>query len=170
MKEAGHALFAGLLLASGVCQAGGSAELDWADPATFTDIAPGMGTRAAKLAAVQQAFTGAFESGAAQLPDGYLFKARITNVDLAGQVNPPQVMDPNLINTRVMTGNYFPSLRLDYTLTDATGAVLASGQSVVVSDMDYLSRTTSASASSPYYFEQRMIRDWFNRNIVPQVK
>lgn len=170
MKTAIHALFGGLLLAGNPASAGGGAELEWADPAKYTDIMPDVGTRAAKLASVQKAFTGVFEAQASQLPDGYLFKARITNVDLAGQVDPPQVMNPNLMNTRVLTANYFPSLLLDYTLTDAGGAVLASGRSVVVSDMDYLSRTTSANASTPYYYESRMIRNWFTRTILPAVQ
>lgn len=169
MKPAAQLLSAGLLLASGDCLAGGI-ELEWADPSTYTDIAPGIGTRAAKLTSVQHAFADAFAQSAAALPEGYLFKARITDVDLAGQVNPPQAMDPNLMNTRVLTQNYFPAIILSYTLTDAGGKVLASGEDILITDMDYLSRTTSANASTPYYYEDRMIRSWFGRSIVPAVK
>lgn len=169
MKPATQLLFAGLLLASGDSLAGGI-ELEWTDPEAYTDIAPGIGTRAAKLTSVQNAFAAAFAQSAAALPEGYTFKAEITDVDLAGQVNPPQAMDPNLMNTRVMTQNYFPAIILSYTLTDATGAVLASGENVLVTDMDYLSRTTSANASTPYYYEDRMIRNWFGRTVVPAVQ
>ena len=95
---------------------------------------------------------------------------RITNVDLAGQVNPPQVMNPNLISTRVLTQNYYPALTLNYILRDADGAVLASAEKVLVTDMDYLSRSTSANASTPYYYEDRMIRNWFVRTILPEVR
>lgn len=148
----------------------GEAVLSWADPSRFTDIEPGAGTPKATLASVQRAFTGAFEASAAGLPDGYTFTAIITNVDLAGQVNPPQVMNPNLISTRVLTQNYFPAITLSYELTNAKGVKLVSGDNVLVTDMDYLSRSTSANASTPYYYEDRMIRNWFNRTIVPAAK
>lgn len=151
------------------CSAG-EAVLTWDDPARFTDIAPGAGTPKATLASVQRAFSAAFAQSAAQLPVGYTFTAEITNVDLAGQVNPPQAMDPNLISTRVLTQNYFPALTLNYSLRAADGAVLASAENVVVTDMDYLSRSTSANASTPYYYEARMIRDWFARTILPEAQ
>lgn len=150
--------------------AAGEAVLSWSDPSRFTDIEPGAGTPKATFASVQRAFTGAFEASAAGLPDGYTFTAEITNVDLAGQVNPPQVMNPNLISTRVLTQNYFPSITLSYRLSNAKGVKLASGENVLITDMDYLSRSTSANASTPYYYEDRMIRNWFNRTIVPAVK
>jgi hypothetical protein len=89
---------------------------------------------------------------------------------LAGIVNPPQVVNPNLISTRVMTANYFPALTLNYSLTDADGKVKAAGENVTITDMDYLSRTNSAVSSTPYYYEDRMIRNWFNRAIVSTMK
>ena len=164
-----HYLFLLGLFAAMPCFAG-EAVLSWGDPARFTDIEPGPATPKATLASVQRAFTGTFAASAAALPEGYTFSADISNVDLAGQVNPPQVMNPNLMNTRVMTANYFPSLTLNYTLTDAKGAVVASGDNVLITDMDYLSRSTSANASTPYYYEDRMIRNWFSRTVVPAVK
>lgn len=149
--------------------AAGEALLSWSDPSRFTDIEPGAGTPKATLASVQRAFTGAFEASAAGLPDGYIFTANISNVDLAGQVNPPQVVNPNLISTRVLTQNYFPSITLSYELSNAKGEKLATGENVLITDMDYLSRSTSANASTPYYYEDRMIRNWFNRTILPAV-
>ena len=151
------------------CSAG-EAVLSWGDPARFTDIAPGTATPKATLTSVQRVFSAAFAQSAAQLPEGYTFIAEITNVDLAGQVNPPQVMNPNLISTRVLTQNYYPALTLNYILRDADGAVLASAEKVLVTDMDYLSRSTSANASTPYYYEDRMIRNWFVRTILPEVR
>lgn len=163
-----HLLLLGLFAAM-PCFAG-EAVLSWSDPSRYTDIEPGPATPKATLAGVQRAFTGAFKQSAAALPEGYTFSADITNVDLAGQVNPPQVMSPNLISTRVLTQNYFPAITLSYTLTDAGGSVLASGDDILITDMDYLSRSTSANASTPYYFEDRMIRNWFGRTIVPALK
>jgi hypothetical protein len=150
--------------------AAGEVLLSWSDPSRFSDIEPGPGTTKATLASVQNAFTNAFKQSAAALPQGYTFTADITNVDLAGIVNPPQVVNPNLISTRVMTANYFPALTLSYTLTDADGKVQVAGENVTITDMDYLSRTNSAVSSTPFYYEDRMIRNWFNRAIVSAVK
>lgn len=157
------------LLAAAPCSAG-EAVLHWNDPSRYTDIAPGPGTAKSTLAGMQRAFTGAFQQSAAALPEGYTFSAAISNVDLAGQVNPPQAMNPNLMNTRVLTQNYFPSIILSYELTGPGGKVLASGNDVLITDMDYLSRSTSANASTPFYYEDRMIRDWFASTIVPAAK
>ena len=165
-----HGLYFLLGISAAVPCSAGEAALSWGDPARFTDIEPGPGTPKATLAGVQRAFGAAFGQSAAALPAGYTFSADITNVDLAGQVNPPQAMNPNLMNTRVLSQNYFPALTLDYTLTDAKGTVVASGDNVLITDMDYLSRSTSANASTPYYYEDRMIRNWFSRTVVPLVR
>ena len=157
------------LLAAAPCPAG-EAVLQWNDPSHYTDIAPGPGTAKATLAGMQRAFTGAFEQSASALPEGYMFRAEIINVDLAGQVNPPQAMNPNLMNTRVLTRNYFPSIILSFELKGPGGQILASGDDVLITDMDYLSRSTSANASMPFYYEDRMIRNWFVRTVSPAVK
>ncbi len=157
------------LLATMPCSAG-EAVLNWSDPTRFTDIKPGPGTPKTTLVSIQKAFTGAFRQSAEALPEGYTFNAEISNVDLAGQVNPPQAMNPNLMNTRVLTRNYFPSITLSYRLSGPDGTVLASGSNVLITDMDYLSRSTSANVSTPYYYEVRMIRNWFDRAVVPAVK
>jgi hypothetical protein len=148
----------------------GQVVLTWGDPAYFTDIEPGVGTPKATLASMQRAFTGSFSAAATGLPEGYTFKADIRNVDLAGQVNPPQAMNPNLISTRVMTANYFPTLTLDYALTDASGKIQTAGENIIITDMDYLSRTNSVASSIPYFYEDQMIRNWFNRSIMAAVK
>lgn len=152
------------------------AEITWGDPSLYTDIWPSQQvTRATTLKNVKHAFTGAFSESAAALPDGYAFKAAITDVDLAGQVSPPQLLmaDPKLVNrpqlisTRALTVNYFPAIRLDYTLTDPQGNILLSQEGVVVNDPSYLTRVNAGSTSTPFFYETRMIRDWFGAAIVP---
>ena len=154
----------------------GQAEITWSDPARYTDIWPSQQvTRATTLKNVKHAFTGAFSESAAALPDGYAFKAAITDVDLAGQVSPPQLLmvDPKLVNrpqllsTRALTVNYFPAIRLDYTLTDPQGNILLSQEGVLVNDPSYLTRVNAGSTSTPFFYETRMIRDWFGAAIVP---
>lgn len=148
----------------------GEAELSWADPSLYTDIKPSIATSKATLANVQKAFTETFQSSAAGLPEGYIFKAEITDVDLAGRVNPPQAVNPNMINTRALTNNYFPSITLNYTLSDAKDEVLLTGHSVIVKDMDYLSGSNATSNTTAYYYETRMIKHWFARTITSVVK
>lgn len=148
----------------------GEASLTWNDPAQYTDIKPGIATQKATLSSIQKAFTETFDASATQLPSGYVFNAEITNVDLAGRVDPPQVMNPNLMNTRVLTANYFPAITLNYTLSNAKGEVIQHANDVVVKDMDYLSGTNAASKMTPYYYETRMIKNWFADTIIPAAK
>ena len=54
---------------------------------------------------------------------------------------------------------------LDYTLTDASGAVLSQQQGVVYKDQGFYSADASLRASrssSDFYFETTMIRGWFS--------
>lgn len=166
-------------LAFPAVSAAGQAEISWGDPSGYTDIWPSQQvTRATTLKNVKRVLTAAFTESAATLPEGYVFRADITDVDLAGRVSPPVLLmvDPGLINrpelisTRALTVNYFPAIRLDYTLIDPQGNAVLSRQGVLVNDPVYLTRVTAGSTSTPFFYEARMIRDWFGVAIAPAVQ
>lgn len=157
----------------------GQAEITWSDPARYTDIWPSQQvTRATTLKNVKRVLTAAFAESAAALPDGYIFEADITDVDLAGRVSPPALLmvDPGLINrpeliaTRTLTENYMPELKFGFTLTDSDGKVVLAEQEVIVNDPMYLTRVKAGSTSTPFFYEARMIQDWFSVAIASAIK
>lgn len=147
----------------------GQAEITWTNTSHFTDVQPSSGTRKSTLVGVQKALDNAFADAAKQLPDGYVFTAEISNVDLAGQVNPPQLIRPGLMTTRVLTNNYYPAITLNYTLTDAEGRAVLNENNFILKDLDYLSNNTSVSSSTPYFYEVTMLRHWFNKVVLTVV-
>lgn len=157
----------------------GQAEITWSDPSRYTDIWPSQQvTRATTLKNVKRVLTEAFDEAAAGLPEGYLFKADVTNVDLAGRVSPPPLLliNPGLINkpellaTRTLTVEAIPELQFSYTLLDSAGQVVLPEQEVIVNDPMYLSRVKAGSTSTPFFYEARMIQDWFDGAIASAVK
>lgn len=157
----------------------GQAEITWNNPSRYTDIWPSQqDTRASTLKNVKRVLTDAFIQSAAGLPEGYVFRADITDVDLAGRVSPPQLLmidsslinKPELIATRALTVNYFPSLTFSFSLTDPSGKVVLADQGTVVNDPIYLSRGKAGSTSTPYFYETRMIDDWFGTAIASAVR
>jgi hypothetical protein len=127
---------------------------------------------------VKRVLTAAFAESAAALPDGYIFEADISDVDLAGRVSPPALLmiDPGLINrpelisTRVLTVNYIPELKFGFKLTGPDGQVVLAEQEVTVNDPMYLTRVKAGSTSTPFFYEARMIQDWFGGAIASAVK
>ena len=145
------------------------AKITWTNTAQYSDIQPSTGTKKSTLAGLQKAIDSTFVDMARQLPEGYSFTAEITNVDLAGQVNPPQLIRPGLMTTRVLTNNYFPAITLSYTLTDAKGKIVLDENNYIIKDLDYLSNNTSVSSSTPFFYEVIMVRNWFHKAVLPAI-
>ena len=71
---------------------------------------------------------------------------------------------------RVLKDIYFPRMIFDYRLTDPAGELLLEQSGVVLSDMQYMSAMRSARSGESFHAERKMIRDWFNQRILPNMK
>jgi hypothetical protein len=65
---------------------------------------------------------------------------------------------------------YFPRLEFDYRVLNASGAVVSEQKGVELKDMSYLSGPRSATTSTSFYYETRMLRDWFKKTLLGDPK
>jgi hypothetical protein len=146
----------------------GEAVVDWKNPEKYTDIRSGDQTAKSMRNSLAKSLGGEFSELAAQLPPGYQLGITVTDLDLAGEVDPVEFRQMNQI--RVLKDIYFPRMIFDYQLKDAGGVVLQGQTAVEVSDMQYLLAMRSTRSSERFYAERKMIRDWFNTHILPNVQ
>jgi hypothetical protein len=161
----------GLLLSAtmvpAVAQAG-EAVMTWQNPEKFTDIEPGNGTQRSYSKAIERTFNKELTKMAAELPEGYTLELVFTDIDLAGEVDPVDL--PGTHQLRLLKDVYFPALRFDYRVLDAGGVAVAEQKEVRIKDMSYLSNAGQSSASADFYYETRLLKRWFNKDLLPAIK
>jgi hypothetical protein len=141
-------------------------EVVFSDPDKFTDAADGArGSefgRDANLAAIKDHL---IERAASRLPEGQHLSVTITDIDLAGEVEPWRTRDNS--DVRIVKEIYAPRIDLTYRLTDASGAVIKEGKSQL-RDMNFMNRINPM-RSDPRVYENELIDTWI-RNELSQPK
>lgn len=146
----------------------GEALVEWKHPEKYTDIRSGDQSVEGMRKSIAKSLGGEFSGLAAQLPPGYRLSVTVTDLDLAGEVDPIPMRTMNEI--RVLKDIYFPRMVFDYRLEDPAGAVLLEQSGVVLDDMQYMSAIRTTRSGESFYAERKMIRDWFNKQVLPNVK
>ncbi|MBX3697955.1 MAG: DUF3016 domain-containing protein [Dokdonella sp.] len=156
----------GLLVASATTtQAAEATDADrvtvnWTDPAQFTEVRyshafgqpkPETWLEAMRKTVVQRADK--------LLKPGQHLDVTFTDVKLAGQYEPWR--GPAYRDVRVVRDMYPPRIDLRFSLTDANGTVIASGERKL-RDPAFLSRSTP-NGSDSYRFEKSLLKDWLVR-------
>jgi hypothetical protein len=158
-----------LIAAVGPANAGpGQAVMTWQNPEKFTDIEPGNGTERSYHKAIQRALNKELAGMAAKLPDGYTFEIDFTDIDLAGEIDPVEL--PGSYRLRLLKEVYFPAMRFNYRIKDASGAAVAEQNDVRVKDLSYLNNASRANSSADFYYETRMLKDWFDKSVLATLK
>lgn len=148
-------LAAALLAAAGA--AGAAVTVDYVKPDEFIDMPRSPQDRERILKEVRQHF----EKLGKDLPAGQDLKITITDLDLAGRLEPRRwAMD----DIRIMRGGAdWPTIELSYTL-EQNGQVLKSG-SDRLKNMMYQQRINKYTGGEPLRYEKQMIDDWFQKEI-----
>ena len=141
----------------------GEVTVTWSDPAKFTDIRASNSTDKSYQKSVEKALTAEFNAQAEKLPAGQKMSIHVTNVDLAGEVDP--IPSRAGYRVRVLKDIYYPQINLDYRITDAAGAVVKEQQGAVLKDAGFLASASNASSRQDFYYERRMIKEWFGKEI-----
>ncbi len=149
--------------ATGDKQDGNSAQVSvtWTDPAGFDELRFGHQFRQPK----PEVWLGEFrktlvKTGDRILPKDQHLSVTITDVKLAGDFEPWH--GPFFDDVRVVKSIYPPRVKLSFTLTDANGNVIESGDREL-RDLAFLNRGTSVRSNQPYRYEKRMLSDWVKR-------
>jgi Protein of unknown function (DUF3016) len=103
-----------------------------------------------------------FEKLAAKLPTGQTLKIDVSDIDLAGRI------EPSLINhnsdMRILRGGAdWPSMKFSYSV-ESQGKVVKSG-AANINDMNYLRGFNRYSANEPLRYEKKMLDEWFRKEV-----
>ncbi len=155
MKHATRVLIAAaLLLAAAGAASAGTVTVKYLEPDKFMDVPTWEQDRTQML----KEFTEHFQRLAKQLPASQHLSITVTDIDLAGRVEPHrrQFID----DVRFLRGGAdWPTMKLSYTL-EQDGKVIASGEENL-KNMMYLERLNRYSSGDTLRYEKPMIDDWF---------
>jgi hypothetical protein len=146
----------------------GSAEVKWQNPDKFRDIDPGNSTKDSYRKSIEKSFGEEFSKQAEKLPASQKLSVNVTNLDLAGEVDP--IPSRGGLQLRVLKNIYYPQMTFDYKITGPGGSVVQEHQQVTIKDMGFMSGSANAGSSQDFYYERRMIREWFNKEVMPNGK
>ena len=152
---AGATLLLAALAAARPAHAAGQIELNWVEPQTFADI----GRRPSDREATLRELAAHLHKLARRLPDGQTLKLTVTDLNLAGELEPHRMQELRILRGRAD----WPTMTLRYTLA-GPGGPLRSGEARL-SDMNYAFRRLRHPAEDLGY-EKRMIDTWFQEQIL----
>ena len=105
-----------------------------------------------------------FAKLAAKLPADQTLKIDVTDIDLAGRIEPNQIGIN--IDMRILRGGAdWPHMKFSYAV-ESQGKVVKSG-TADVSDLNYLRSFNRYSANEPLRYEKKMLDDWFRKELSP---
>ena len=131
--------------------AAGSVEVQWLKPADYSDA----GRSSVDRERVMRSLGDHLQTLGKQLPDGQVLRLEVTDIDLAGEVQPFGWHDLRVLRGRAD----WPRMSLRYTLT-ADGRTLKSGDARL-NDMGYLFGGSLGKRQDDLGHEKRMLDQWF---------
>ncbi len=139
-------------------------KVEWKDVDSYRDI-EGVNTVQSKFEKrVMDALTAHWQELGAKLPDDHKLTVTMTDLDITGRVEPTYGASA-ASHVRILDDISYPSMSFAFTYTDASGAVLAEGSDVRVKDLGARSgtiRSVMGSSRDSFYFEKRLMDEWFN--------
>jgi hypothetical protein len=142
-----------LLLASAAAQA--QAEVRFGPADKFSDVREVRNVEADVEAPLAELLQKLAEK---HLP-GQKLVIDISDIDLAGEIEP---VGSRMERIRVMRSSTWPHITLHYSLLDASGKEVRSGDAKLA-DMNYQQSVNSFSNSGPLRYESDMLARWFAR-------
>lgn len=145
----------------------GEVEVKWQAPEKFTDIQPANDSRSAYRERVIKKFDGFFQQLATKLPEGYTWQVTVTDIDLAGDVDYFAGGAGNAL--RVVKDLYSPAIKFTHVLRDKHGEELINTEEKL-RDLGFMQSIRSNNDSNEFHYEQTMLQNWFNKELLPKVE
>jgi hypothetical protein len=102
---------------------------------------------------------------AEDLPQGITLELLVSNVNLAGDVRYNFAMNQEI---RLVEHIYWPMMAFQYKVKSGDSVVLE--DEVKIKDMAFMDRIMLGSRRDFLSYEKRMLKDWFERKLLPQVE
>ena len=151
-------LFAAAALVSSAAFAG-TADVKFIDPANMSDLA----TNRWEEADTMRTLTNYMQQLARKLPADQVLHVDFLDVDLAGTWRDTPRGRVRTVRNRADP----PKFHVRYTL-ESHGQVIRSGDDRLT-DLDYTNHVFLNNASTPLYYEKRVLDEWFTHTFVPRV-
>lgn len=142
-------------------------KVSWQAPEKFTDIRPSSESKKRYQQKVITAFDKMWGKFAEDLPAGYHLNIVMTDIDLAGDVNP--MYRANHTDIRVIKDIYMPRVKLDYVLTGPQQQEIARASEVKIYDMGFMNASAIGAINSEFHYEHEMLKKWFKKEILTKV-
>lgn len=141
----------------------GPVQVDWTDPAQFSDIRfSGNRWEAQRGNWVEQLARHLQTRATAQLPAGESLQVTFTDIRRAGAFEPWR--GPQLQDTRIVRDIYPPQIELTFKRLDAEGNVIDQGERRL-RDSGFMMGSSTLSNNDALRFEKRMLDDWLRREL-----
>ncbi len=139
----------------------GPVQVQWTDPAQFTELRNSRNRWEAERGDWVVTLAEHLRKQAdRRLPEGQTLDVTITDIKRAGDYEPWHGVQ--LDDVRIMRDIYPPRISLQFTLTDASGQVIAQGERKLV-DSGYMFNSSLPSNTDPLRYEKRLLDDWVRR-------
>lgn len=150
-------LMAAALLLSPALATAAEVKVDFKNPDRYVDA----GRRGVQRDRTLKALTEYLQKLGEQLPENRQLAIDVLAMDLAGQYEPWQGPPAN-DDIRYMRSNTWPSMRLQFRLTENGKTVLEGDDSIA--DMNYQTRSSGSNAG--LYYDKRLLEEWFTRRFL----
>lgn len=138
-----------------------SVEVKWHEPDSYSDIRHGNSHKTKFRKNLFTQLEQHFEKLAEKLPEQLKLKIKVTNLNLAGDVNYNFSMSQDI---RIVKNIYWPSIEFEYQLIN--GEQLINSETVKLKDMAFMDRGGSSRLShDSYYYEKRILTKWFDKDL-----
>lgn len=162
MRKLNRALVAAAFCAVATVQAA-DVKVDYVNQKKFTDIKPANEPRGSFEKRTLAGFDKIFADLAAKLPEGYVWKITVTDIDLAGDVN--YMFTQSGQDIRVIKEIFAPRVNFSYQLLDKSQKVVLT-EELKLRDMAFMSRT-HLNRSQALSYEREMLERWFKEKVEP---
>lgn len=143
----------------------GPVQVEWTDPAQFTEIRfSGNRWEARRGDWVRQLAEHLQTRAGEHLPEGERLDVTITDIRRAGEYEPGRSISTDHI--RIMRDIHWPRITLEFTRTDADGNVVDQGERSL-SDPMYLRSNALARRHDPLRYEKAMLDRWLQQELRP---
>lgn len=167
----GCATAVGLLTVFAPTQAA-EVKITWEEPESYSDVRPTNESRKRFRERTLQELEEHIVDLASDLPESQVLSMTVTNVDLAGQVWPSQFVgfgNGAGSDVRIIKRVDIPRMTFSYSLANADGQVILSGEDVKLKDMDFMESNIRRNRTESLSYEKAMLNDWFSDTFSTQV-
>ena len=127
-------------------------EITWTNPEKYTDVKDPFGRLDTTKEDAFYNIEKHLNRLAKKLPDGYLLKMDVTDVDLAGEARTSDV--------RIIRDLFPPRVEFSYKLLDAGNNVMGEGKENI-RNLSFLTNSSLRHRHEAFGYEKQLLEDWF---------